>query len=59
MCITVCCTGFKWPEPAASYCRELPEGPYLLGLRKLLMQGHQLERLPPALATARSLEVSS
>ena len=37
--------------------RELPEGPYLLGLRTLLMPGHRMQRLPPALATARSLEV--
>jgi len=37
--------------------RELPEGRYLLGLRTLLMPGHRMRRLPPALATARSLEV--
>ncbi|PRW56681.1 Leucine-rich repeat-containing 40 [Chlorella sorokiniana] len=37
--------------------RQLPEGPYLLGLRTLLMQGHRMRRLPPALSTARSLEV--
>lgn len=44
-------------EPKRPACRELPEARYLLGLRTLMMEGHRMARLPPALATARSLEV--
>lgn len=40
-----------------SSCRELPEGPYLDGLRTLLLDCNELTRLPPVLQRAKQLEV--
>ena len=37
--------------------RQLPSGPYLGGLKTLLLEGHRMTRLPPSLRDAAQLEV--